>query len=100
MILALGDDNRRAAVFERRQDVIEDQIVSCGILSELCVQLLDCRLLIRLTSRKLKFSTPENNLMVERPSCCLLPGIDPMTDLAALHEDDRMVAVLPCHRGR
>jgi hypothetical protein len=100
VILALGDDNRRAAVFERRQDVVKDQIISCGVLSELCVQLLDCRLLIRLTSRKLKFSAPENDFVVGRSSRRLLPGIDAMTDRTALHEDDRVVAVLPRHRGR
>ena len=38
--------------------------------------------------------------MVEGPSRCLLLGIDAMTDRAALHEDDRVVAVLPRHRRR
>ena len=32
------EPNRRAAVFERRQDVVEDQIIPCGVLSELCVE--------------------------------------------------------------
>lgn len=30
----------------------------------------------------------------------LLPGIDTMTNRAALHENDRMMAVFPHHRGR
>ena len=46
MILALGDDHRRATGFERRQDVVEDQIIPRRVLSELCVKFLDCRLFI------------------------------------------------------
>ena len=100
MILALGDDHRRAAGFERRQDVIKDQIVPRRVLSKLCIKFLDCRLFIWIVSRKPKFGAPENDLMVEGPSRRLLPGIDPMTDRAALHEDDRVVAVLSRHRRR
>src|SRR3954453_16054319 len=100
MILALRDDNRGPAFFERRQDVIEDQIVARRVLSELRIQLLNCRLLIRATSRKLKLSASEDDLVVEWSARCLLPGINAITDRAALHEDDRVVAVLPCHRGR
>src|ERR1700730_8544370 len=38
--------------------------------------------------------------MVEGTSCCLLRSVDAMTNRAALHEDYRMVAVLPRHRRR
>ena len=48
MILALRDDHRRAAGFERRQDVIEDQIIPRRVLSELRIKFLDCRLFIRI----------------------------------------------------
>jgi hypothetical protein len=36
--------------------------------------------------------------VVERSGRGLLAGIDPMTDWTALHEDDRVMAVFPCHR--
>ncbi len=38
--------------------------------------------------------------MVEGPSGRLLLCVNAMTDLAALHEDDRVVAIFPRHRRR
>ena len=49
---------------------------------------------------KPELRAPENDLVVEGPSGRLLLGIDAMTDRAALHEDDRVVAILPRHRCR
>ena len=48
MILAFGDNHRRSTRFERRQDVIEDQIIPRRVLSEPRIKFLDCRLLIRM----------------------------------------------------
>ena len=101
MILAFGDDNWRAACFERRQDVIEDQIITRRVLNEPRVQLLNGRLFIRSARR-----VAETPYVGKRP--CdrtierrLLSGIDAMTDRAALHEDDRVMAILPRHcRGQ
>ncbi len=38
-------------------------------------------------------------MMGKRPGIRLLFGIHPVADRPALHEDDRMVAVLARHRG-
>jgi hypothetical protein len=34
VILALGDDNRGSAGFQRRQDVVENHVISCRVASE------------------------------------------------------------------
>src|SRR5882724_3869650 len=95
MILAFGDDHWRATRLERRQDVVEDEIVPHRVLSELRIKFLDGRFFIRIAPGKPELRAPENHLMVEGPSRCLLPGIDAMTNRTALHEDDRVVAIFP-----
>src|SRR5260221_9184855 len=98
MILAFGDDHRRATRFERRQNVIEDEVVPRRVLSEPCIKFLDGRLFIGTVPGKPKLRAAENDLMVEGPSGRLLLGIDTMTDRTRLHEDNRVVAILPRHR--
>src|SRR5208282_4027246 len=100
MILAFGDDHWRAPCFKRRQDVIEDEIVSRRVLSEACIKFLDGRLFIGTAPREPELRAPENDLVIEGPSGGLLFGIDAMADRAALHEDNRVMAILPRHRRR
>jgi hypothetical protein len=69
-------------------------------LSELCVKFLDGRLFVGTIPGIPELRAPEHDLMVEGAKGRLLPGIDTMTDGAALHEDDRVVAVFPRHRRR
>src|SRR5665213_298535 len=98
MILAFGDDHWRATGFERRQNVIEEEIVPRRVLSEPCIKFLDGRLFIGTVPGKPKLRAPENDHMLEGPSGRLLLGIDAMTDRTALHEDNWVVAILPRHR--
>ena len=67
-------------------------------MSEACIKFLDGRLLIGTAPREPELRAPENDLMIEGPSGGLLFGIDAMTDRAALHEDNRVMAILPRHR--
>ena len=97
MILAFRDDHRRTSSFKRGQDVIEDEIIPSLILSEPRVKFLDRGFVIRTASVSLKLGAPENHLVVERPGSSLRPRIDAMTHRAALHENDRVVAILSRH---
>src|SRR5208283_4134192 len=72
MILAFGDDHWRAPCFKRRQDVIEDEIVSRRVLSEACIKFLDGRLFIGTAPREPELRAPENDLVIEGPSGGLL----------------------------
>jgi hypothetical protein len=98
MILAFGDEHWRAASFERRQNVIENEIIPLWVLSEFGIKLPDGRLFIRGVLDKAKLCAPENDLVVEGPSGRLFLGIDAMTNRTALHEYNRVVAILPRHR--
>src|ERR1700722_9146007 len=100
MILAYGDDHRRPTRLEHRQDVIKDEIVPIRVVGEPCIKLLNRWFLVRISSGHLERCAPENDLMVEGSSRRLLLGIDAMTDWTALHEDNRVVSILPGHRRR
>src|ERR1700761_9476373 len=44
--------------------------------------------------------TSKDHLVIERTRCRLCLGINAVTNRTALHENDRMMAVLPCDGGR
>src|SRR5690349_19762376 len=100
MILAFSNDHWRTPRLKRRQNVIEDEIVPRRVLSKLCVKFLDGWLFIGTVPGKPEFCAAKNNLMVEGPSGRLLSCVNAMTNRAALHEDNRVVAILPRHRRR
>src|ERR1700691_2421589 len=100
MILAFSDDYWRAPHFERRQNIIKNEVVPSGILCKLCIKLLDGRFFLGGGPSKPKRGRAENHLMIKWPSRRLLLGINAMTDRAALHKDYWMMSVLTRHRRR
>ena len=72
MILAFGDDHRRSTRFERRQNVIKDEIVPRRVLGEPRIKFLDRRSFIGSVPGKPELGAPENDRVVERSGRGLL----------------------------
>ena len=100
MILALRNEQWRSTGFERRNYVIEDKVIPRYVPSELGIQRLDCGLFSGRGSRKPELSVTENHLAIERSCCRLLLGVDAVTDGTTLHNNDRVVTILPRDRRR
>src|SRR5258706_3392047 len=105
MLGALCQHQRKTACPNRRNDLRADHFVPSAILGQSLVKLLELDASIRvhpIPARgigRLNFRSPEargpNQHMVnERPQGGLVARIHSVTNWPALHEDDRVVAVL------
>lgn len=95
---ALGEHKRRAPLGDGGEDVADDLRVSASVGGELRVEILDARRLGR--RRNPERGRTWHDDMIERPRRRLPPSIHAEADWAALHEDDRMMPVLPHRRRR
>ena len=96
MILALGEQNRRASLFERADHVIKNELVASRVGRERGVQLLNGR---RLFARSLEPGLSDHERMSERALCCLTLRVHNKADWPKLHCRDRMVPVAPLWGG-
>src|SRR5581483_939674 len=97
MLRPLGQNERRSAVCDGPQHVIDNEQCPIVVGDELRVDLLDSGICQAL--REAEVRGAHNDLMVERPRRCLLLGVDPNANWTALEGDDRVVTVLPHRRG-
>src|SRR5262249_4668093 len=91
VVLALGEQDGRATLLERLNDVVQDQGVPRVVARERRVEVLDAQLLARAWRTKGGLSNDE--AMLERPRARLRLGIDLEAHGAELHLDDRVVTI-------
>jgi len=94
MILAFGEQNRRAPLFERADNVIKNELVALRVGRESGVQLLN-----RLFARSREPGLSDHERMSEGALCCLTLRVHNKVDRPKLHCGDRMVPVAPLWGG-
>jgi hypothetical protein len=98
MVLSLGQQDGRAAIFQRPDHIIQDQLIPVPVPGERGVDLLNagCLLGVRHPERGL----PREQPVLERAVSRLRLGVDREADRAELHLGDRMMTIAPLRRGR
>ena len=94
VILALGEKDRRASRLQRRQHVVEDQGIALLVRGQRGIDLLDRRALLVRVRRQPEPRRAQDRAVPERMPPGLRLRAHPEPDRAALHEHDRMMAVL------
>src|SRR5208283_1007520 len=95
MLVALGQYQRRPSFVNGRTHVVADKLIAGLIRNQLGVQLLE--LDSHILGRRSQWPKPGGTDMhgVRKwTGSRRCPGIDPVTNRPALHEDDRMLAIL------
>jgi len=97
MIIALGQYQRRTPIANRVGDVLADSPRSRLVVGQLLIEGLkfDALVWIRV-SRRLECCGLNEHEMLEGARRRLCAGIYLMSNRTALHEDDRMMAILAC----
>ncbi len=98
MVLALGQQNRRAAFCQRSRDVVQNEAVALLVGRQCGVERLDA--VHRHRAITTEHGLADDQPVVERPLRRLAPGVDGETHRAKLHLGDRVKAVPPARRGR
>ena len=98
VILSLGQQDGRAAIFQRPDHIIQDQLVPVTVPGQRGIDLLNAGPLLgaRHPERGLSHEQP----VLERATSRLRLGVDREADRAELHLDDRMMTITPLRRGR
>src|SRR5262249_16789639 len=97
-VLALGKEDRRAALLECANDVVQYRRVPRFVVRERRVELLDTDLLSETCSAEGRLA--DNEPMLERACIGLGLGVDPEAHRTDLHLGDRMMSVAPLRRRR
>jgi hypothetical protein len=101
MILALSDDDRGSPGFQYGQDVVENHVIASRIAGQEAVEFLNPYRCIGHLPSRAECSFLDHDPVRKGPRRRLLSRIDAVTDRATLHEDDGVVAILPCYgRGQ
>ena len=100
MVLAFGDDDRRALLIQGLQYIIENQRIACLVLRQSCINSLNRNTLFPDFCRKLEFSRAQDHPVFERTFAGLRFCGSPESHRATLHEDNRMMTILTGHGGR
>jgi hypothetical protein len=98
MIPAFRQQDGRAALVDRPDDVIQDQIVSPLVGCQSTVDLLNPRLLRRPIQAERCFA--DEQFMAERPPCRLTLRVHREAHRPDLHSQDRVVPIAAVGRGR
>jgi len=100
MVVPLRQHERGAFVSNGVQNIVADEAISTLVLGELSVECLElhARVGVRFTPRHER-RRADDDRMREGPCSRLNLGADSMPDRAALHEDDRVMTVLPSDGG-
>ena len=97
VLIALRQDQRRTPIANRVDDVLADSSSSRLVVDQLLVERLKFDALVRIrASVRLERCRLNEHEVLERARCRLCASIYLMSNRTALHEDDRMVAVLAC----
>ena len=95
MIVAFGQHERRAAVLHRLDHVVADPPVASVVGDQLLIQRLELETPVGFGRRGgWNDGRLHERVVLERSGGRLCPGVDAMPDRPALHEDDRVMAVL------
>ncbi len=95
MIVPLRQHERRAPALHRLDDVLANVTIALLIADQLLVQGQEFNALVRGGFPDwLKCSRLHDDEVRERPACRLHFRVHAMANRSALHEDDRMVAIL------
>src|ERR1035441_9274464 len=100
MLRAFRQHQREAASLHRGDHVTADQLIPARMLSQCLVEPLEldsgvCRCEVRRPEAR----RANQNVVNKRPRGRLLPGVVTVAHRTALHEDDRLMAVLARGRG-
>ena len=100
VFIPFGQNEGGATFTSRLHDILADEPVARAIANQLVIEVMELDTDIRVWRRcRLKCRRAHEYLVFEGVLCRLLPGIDTIPHRPALHEDDRMVAVLSRHGG-
>ena len=99
MLVAFGEDERRAAVPYGLNDLLADRSIPSLVVYQELIKRLELDPFIRTCGAAgLKRGWANNDRVFERSCRRLRFGVHPMPHGAALHEDDWMMTVLARHR--
>ena len=99
VLVAFGQDQRRTTVTHGSNTSSQIAPISGLVLDQKLVERLELDPFIGIRrSCSDRTRSDEEDRVVERSGRRLRPGVDPMPNGTALHEDDRMVTVLARHR--
>ena len=100
VVVPLRQDERGASVSNGVQDIVADEAISTLVLGEFSVECLELHALVGFRfTRRHERRRADDDRMREGPCRRLNLGADSMPDRAALHEDDRVMTVLPSDGG-
>src|SRR5580658_9615974 len=91
MVLALGEQNGRAAFLQGCNHIIEDNRVPSRIMRHCSIDLLNAN--VRLISGQSKFSLPNDELVTERATRGLAPRVHSEPNRPKLHLGNRVVSI-------
>ena len=98
---SLGQHHRGSPVTDSGNDVLADQAVSALIRDQRVIKVMEMHSGIGIRAVGLpKRCRTNQHIVNKRTFCRLLFGVDPVSYRPALHQDDRVVAVLPGYSGR
>jgi hypothetical protein len=108
MLVALGEDQRRAPRPDAVHDILADAARAGVVVDQRPTERLKLQALVSLRSlERLECRGPHQHPVLKRPDRGLRARIDAMPNRTALHEDDRMMAILArdgggeaCHKSR
>src|ERR1035438_5110149 len=100
MLRALRQHQWKTAGLGCRDDILADQMIARGILGQSLVEPLELGSRIcRWEVRRAEACGANQDVVSERPCGCLLTGVVAVAHRAALHENDRLMAVFTRGRG-
>ena len=98
MLGSFSEYQRRASFVDRSQNVGTDQVVSRVVTPQSFVQPMKFGARIRIGRLdRAKTSRTDKDVVLERPRSGLAFRVNAMANRAALHENDRVMAVPPRH---
>ncbi|OQX08599.1 MAG: hypothetical protein BWK76_23380 [Desulfobulbaceae bacterium A2] len=101
MFLTFGQNQRRSPFSHSLQDILLDKPITRAIGKQLVIKVMELNPGIRIGRfDRVEAGGTNNNGMSKGPFPRQGSRIDPMAHGAALHENDRMLAVLACDGGR
>ena len=99
MFIPLGQHQWRTSLPNGLDQVMADKLIALFIGNQLLIEFVELLSHIGIgRPQRAKVSRTNHDRMLKGMSRRPLSGINPITHGAALHKDDRMVAILPCDR--
>src|ERR1700746_2643579 len=99
MLVPFSQHQRRTSLPNGLDQVMADKLITLFIGNQLLIEFMELLPYIGIgRPQRTEVSRTNHDRMLKGMSRRPLPGINPITPGTALHKDDRMVAILPCHR--